>query len=126
MERSPPTVSPGLLEPSSGSPSLLDDNEFWYKLKVDYDEVKVRESDLLTNLVSQFFHGKKSHVEEAVGNVETFLQGIHSLDDQKLRTLLLRIYVNHLWDQNKSGQFFACADVDLRNELSRSFAEMRV
>jgi predicted RNA-binding Zn-ribbon protein involved in translation (DUF1610 family) len=47
------------------------------------------------------------------------------MDDQKLRTLLLRIYVNHLWDQNKSGQLFACADADLRNELSSSFAEMK-
>ena len=41
---------------------LTTDKEFWYKLGVDYDEVKRQEGDILKNLINEFVRGKKQYI----------------------------------------------------------------
>ncbi|MGI0013225.1 MAG: hypothetical protein ACREBU_07270 [Nitrososphaera sp.] len=89
--------------------SLVGDSDFWYKLKVDEESVPDG-SNRLSNLILEFFKGRKSSVESIVGDASSFAERATTIPNEKLRETLFSIYIDHLWNQSKSGPNFKSQD----------------
>ncbi len=102
---------------------LTTDKKFWYKLGVDYDEVKKQEGDILKNLIAEFVRGKKQYIIHKVGSINALFE----MGEDKLRQLLAEIYVEWLWNKKKSGISFEYDDKKiLQNEIKTDKKEKMI
>jgi len=82
---------------------ITKDNEFWYKVGVDYDDVlNNKDGNLLLNLIKAFISlGKKAHLEKRIN-----LNKINQINHKELKKIIFESHIEWLWSKNKTGQIY--------------------
>lgn len=121
-------------ESEDNSESIFDHKEFWYKIDVDWDEVKEEftsaeeEDDEDTEdkpdtfseaLLIEFSKGKKGVIERDYDTVRSFTADLQSKKSTEAKSELMRLYVEYQWSLKQKEDEFTSSDIeDILSRLS--------